>query len=231
MDGLAVAIAVAFALLGLGPLAGRRMIGRPFLWLCVLAGAISGPIAREGAYLAWEWVSPFGALYRSAAAAPAQIMLAVGIAELVKATVPLALVGVLPTDAPAALAYGAGAGAGFAAVTTHLEQGLVGALRLVGSPITTPLSTMLAVTGYLFPVLLHTGTTAYVSRAGVRGGLGGAFLLAWVLQVAAGLAGRLPLVAGVPVGRALGAALAVVLIVVLWRARLRAESATAALAD
>jgi hypothetical protein len=223
VDGVAVGIALAFALVGLGLLAGRRMVGRPLLWLCVLAGAITGPIVREGASLAWEWVSPFGALYRSPAAVPAQIVVGAGIAELVKATVPLALVGAVPTDAAAAMAYGAGAGAGFAVVTTHLEQGLAGALRLLGSPITTPISTVLAVTGYLFPVLLHTGTTAYVGRAGVRGGLGGAFVLAVALQVAAGLSARLPLAGGVPVGRVLGAGLAVALTVILWRARLRAE--------
>ncbi|MDR7554413.1 MAG: hypothetical protein QN157_02275 [Armatimonadota bacterium] len=223
MDGVAVAIAVVFALVGMGVLAGRRMVARAVLWVCVAAGAIGGVIAREGAHLAWEWVSPVGALYRSVAATPAQTMLAAAIGELVKATVPLALVGVVPSDGVAAMAYGAGAGAGFAVVITHLEQGLAGALRLVGSPITTPLTTVLAVTGYLFPVLLHTGTTAYVARAGVRGGLGAAFLLAWALQVASGLAARLPLVGGIPVGRALGAALAVALVTVLWRVRLRAE--------
>jgi hypothetical protein len=223
MDGVAVGIAVVFALVGVGLLAGRRMVGRAALWVCVVAGALGGLIAREGVSLAWDWLGPVGALYRSAAAALAQTVLAAGIGELVKATVPLALVDAVPSDGVAAMAYGAGAGAGFAVVLTHLEQGLAGALRLVGSPITTPLTTGLAVTGYLFPVLLHTGTTAYVARAGVRGGLGAAFLLAWAMQVASGLAARLPLVGGVPVGRGVGAVLAVALVAFLWRVRLRAE--------
>ena len=104
---------------------------------------------------------------------------------------------------------------------TILPFALLFALAHTGNP--NAEWTGLAVTGYLFPVLLHTGTTAYVARAGVRGGLGAAFLLAWAMQVASGLAARLPLVGGVPVGRGVGAVLAVALVAFLWRVRLRAE--------
>ena len=46
-DYSATAIAAAFALIGVIPLAGRNL-SRPLFWACALAGAITGPIAREG---------------------------------------------------------------------------------------------------------------------------------------------------------------------------------------
>jgi hypothetical protein len=224
-DYSAIAIAAAFALVGVIPLAGRNL-SRPLFWACALAGAITGPIAREGTQMAWEWLGPVGALANNPAGSTVYLLITAAIGELVKATAPLAVVSFVPTNAVAAIAYGAAAGAGFGFMAT--QQVLALAMKLVGSTFITPLSTGIAIIGWFFPMLAHTATTAYVARAGVRGGLGPAFLFAWVVQFALGLALRLPVIAGVALGTVVTAIIALGLFASLWVTRNRAMSGSPA---
>jgi hypothetical protein len=105
------------------------------------------------------------------------------------------------------------------------QQVLALALGLVGSPFITPLSTVMAVVGWCFPVLAHVVTTAYVARAGVCGGLGFAFLFAWFVQFVLGMAQRLPVVGGVPTALLATAFITLWLFGYLWVVRARARSA------
>jgi DNA-binding transcriptional LysR family regulator len=89
----------------------------------------------------------------------------------------------------------------------------------VGSPFITPASTIAAVAGWFFRVLPHTVTTAYVARAGVLGGAGGALLLTCLVQFALGFADRLPVIWGIPTGLIPTAAISLIFYVYLWRAR------------
>jgi hypothetical protein len=221
---LAPTIAAVFALIGLLPLAGRDL-GRPWLWACVLAGVITGPIAREGTQLVWDWLGPVGTLAGNPTGSGVFLLITAVIGELVKATVPLAVVSLAPTDAVTAIAYGAAAGAGYGFMATQRVLAL--AMGLVGSTFITPLSTFIAIVGWFFPVLAHIATTAYVARAGVRGGLGLAFLLAWAVQFALGLAQRLPVVAGMAIGMIVTAVIALCLFAALWAARRAAAAASA----
>lgn len=218
----AVAIAAAFSFLGLLPLAGRSL-RRPLLWLCLLAGVAAGFVAREATAIAWDWLGPIGGLERSAAGPTGALVLAALVGELLKATAPLAAVVFVPTDAVTGLAYGAASGAGFGLVAGQKVLSL--ALELAGSPFSTPLSTAGAVVGWFFPTLAHIVTTAYLIRAGVRGGLGLALLFVVALQVLFGLSPKLPLVGGIPTGLLLTAVIALWLLAHLWRTRLRAGTA------
>jgi len=180
LDPATLAVAFVFALVTLIPLSGRSLL-RPLTLVCLLLGAATWFLARESPVIVWdEGLGPLTGL-----SGPPwvilRIMIAVAIGEILKATAPLAVVSLVPTDAPTAIAYGAAAGAGF---------GIFGALpvvartlQLIGSPIVSPFSTAMALFGWFFVVLSHATTTAFISRAGVRGGLGVAFFVAWLLQV------------------------------------------------
>jgi len=223
-EPLSIAIAAAFALIGLIPLA-QGYLRRPWLWGCVVAGAITGPIAREGTKLVWDWLGPAGALASNLTGSGIYLLVTAALGELVKATAPLAAVSFVRTDTAAAIAYGAAAGAGFGFAAA--QQVLTLAMRLVGSTFITPLSTAIAIVGWIFPVLAHIATTAYVTRAGVRGGLGLAFIVAWVVQFALGFAQQhLPIIAGVGIGTVATAIIAFGLYASLWSARNRALAAS-----
>lgn len=214
-------IAAVFALLGLLPLAGRS-IRRPLLWLCLLGGVAAGFLAREATKMAWDWLGPIGGLERSAVGLTVNLLIAALAGELLKATAPLAVIIFAPTDAVTGLAYGAASGAGFGLVAG--QRFLALALGLSGTPFITPLSTAVAVVSWFFPTLAHIVTTAYLVRAGVRGGLGLALLFVVALQTILGLAQKLPLAGGIPTGALLTAAISLWLLIYLWRARLRAGS-------
>jgi hypothetical protein len=218
-EPVSIAIAAAFALVGLMPL-GQGYLRRPLLWACVVAGAITGPIAREGTQLVWDWLGPAGALASHPTGSTIYLLVTAAIGELVKATAPLAAITAVRTDAAGAIAYGAAAGAGFGFVAT--QQVLTLAMKLVGSTFITPLSTAIAVVGWVFPMLAHIATTAYVTRAGARGGLGLAFVVAWLVQFALGLALRLPVIGGVATGIVVTAIIGFGLYASLWAARNRA---------
>jgi len=224
-DSTTLAVAAIFTLAALIPLCGRNVL-RPLTWVCLILGAATWFLAREAPVIVWdEGLAPMTGL----AGAPGLIlrsMIAAGVAEILKATAPLAAVSLVATDAPTAMAYGAAAGAGF---------GIFGALpvvartlQLAGSPIVTPFSTAVALIGWFLVVLSHVTTTAYVTRAGVRGGLALAFFVAWLLQIILSLADVL---AGEPL-RALGgiapklfvtAVITLVLFIYLWVVRARSE--------
>ncbi len=220
----AVFIAGAFALAGFLPLA-RRSLGRPLLWLCLGAGAAVGPIAREGVQLAWEWIGPLGGLLKQPGGPLVHLLLTAGVAELLKATAPLAAVVLVRTDAVTGLAYGAAAGAGYAFAAT--QQVLQMALALADSPFISRGSLALAVAGWFFPMLAHVATTALLVRAGVRGGFGWAFLFVLAVQFLLGIAQRLPLTGGVPMGVLVTAAISLSLFTYLWRVQSRAGSSVA----
>jgi hypothetical protein len=220
----AIATAAAFALVGLLPLAGRRL-ARPGVWLCAGAGLVLWFVGLQAPGLVWdEGLGPLLGMARGTPALVFRLLIAAIVGELVKALVPLLAVSVVPTDAVTALAYGAAAGAGYGAMATVPD--LARTLELMGSPIVSPASTAVALAGWLFVVLAHTGTTALVARAGVRGGLGPALVVAVVLQFALALAGSipLPLVAGIPARIFLTAVAAVWLVVYL--AMVRAHAGT-----
>ncbi|MDI6772567.1 MAG: hypothetical protein QME77_08260 [bacterium] len=214
-----IVIAASFALLGLLPLAGSR-IRRPLLWLCLLGGVAAGFFAREATKMAWDWVGPIGGLERGPAGLTINLLIAALVGEILKATGPLVAISLTPADAVTGLAYGAASGAGFGLVAG--QQFLAMALGLVGTPFITPLSTAVAVVAWFFPTLAHIVTTAYLIRAGVRGGLGLALLFVVALQTIFGLAQKLPLAGGIPTGVLLTAAISLWLLAHLWRARLRA---------
>lgn len=218
----AIAIAAGFALLAFLPLGWGRL-GRIFVWVCLIAGALVGPIAREGVQMAWDWVSVYGGLASSPPGAVVYLLLAAAFGELVKAVAPVAAVVFSSADEPAAIAYGGAAGAGFGFMATYQVLGM--ALGLVGSAFITPLSTAIAILGWFFPVLSHVVTTAFLTRAAVRSGFGAAFFLMWMVQFVLGLAQRLPVIAGVPLGLFVTILASIWLLVVLWRARDRAVGA------
>jgi hypothetical protein len=217
-----IAIAACFALLAFLPLGWGRL-GRLFVWVCLIAGALVGPIAREGVQMAWDWVGVYGALANTPQGAVVYLLLAAAFGELVKAVAPVAAVVFSSADQPAAIAYGGAAGAGFGFMATYQVLGM--ALGLVGSPFITPLSTTIAILSWFFPVLSHVVTTAFVARAAARGGFGAAFFLVWMVQFALGLSQRLPVLAGVPLGLLVTILASIWLLVVLWRARDRALDA------
>ena len=225
-DYIAIAIAAAFALVGLLPLAGRSLV-RPLLWFCLIAGAATGFFAREATGIAWDWLGPIGGLYTNQAAGFAiQLLIGSAIGELLKAMAPLAAVIFKPTDVMTGISFGSAAGAGFGFLIT--QPVLARVLELVGSPIVTPASTAIAFVGWFFAVLAHIGTTAYVTRAGVRGGLGLAFVFAVLVQFALGLGQKLPVAGGIPIGLLVSAVIAVWLFGYLLAVRVRAASTGAA---
>lgn len=224
-DPTTLAVAVVFALAALVPLC-RGTLLRPLTWACLVVGAATWFLAREAPVIVWDeglgpalgLGGPPGLILRS--------MIAAGVAEILKATAPLAAVSLVPTDAPTAMGYGAAAGAGF---------GILGALPVVartlqlsGSPIVTPLSTAVALVGWFLVALSHVTTTAYVTRAGVRGGLGLAFFVAWLLQTVLGVADALggeplPALGGAPPKLFVTGMIAIALFVYLWAMRSRSE--------
>ncbi len=194
-DYTSLAIAAGFALVGLLPLIARDIL-RPATWLCLFAGAGAGFFAREATALAWEVLGPLGGLSNSSGGSVVHQLLATGIGELLKAIVPVAVILWVATRPSTGLSYGAAAGAGFALV--NAQRVLVRVLELVGSPIVTPLSTALAVIGWLFTILGHITTTGFLTWEAAGGGFGRAFLVAWWIQFALLLAQRLPVVSGIP---------------------------------
>jgi len=216
LDMIAVSISAAYALIALVPLAGRHL-RRPLVWLCLVAGLIAGFFAREAVKLAAEALAAFTPLSTGPASDAASVAVAAVVGEVLKALAPLALIVMAPAGPGTGLAYGAAAGAGFGFVVA--QQGLAMALGLVGSPFITPASTVAAVVGWFFRALPHPLTTAYVARAGVVGGAGGALGLACLVQFALGFTDRLPLVAGIPTGVIVTAVISLILYAYLWRAR------------
>ncbi len=225
-DPTTLVVAVVFTLAALIPLCGRTIL-RPLTWVCFIVGAATWFLAREAPVIVWdEGVGPMIGL----AGPPAlilRIMIAAGIAEVLKATAPLAAVSLVATDASTAIAYGAAAGAGFG-IFSALPV-VARTLQLVGSPIVTPLSTGVALIGWFLVVLSHVSTTAYVTRAGVRGGLALAFFVAWLLQVFLGLADAMagepqPGFGGVAPKFLVTLIIAGCLFVYLWAVRARAGS-------
>ncbi len=219
-------IAAGFALLGLLPLATGR-IRRPLLWLCLLGGIAAGFFAREATKMAWDWLGPIGGLERGPAGPVANILIAALVGEILKATAPLVALALGPADASTGLAYGAASGAGFGLVAG--QRFLALALGLMGTPFITPLSTAAAVVAWFFPTLAHIVTTAYLVRAGVRGGMGWTLLFVVVLQTVFGLARKLPLLGGIPTGVLVTAVISVWMFVHLWRARVRADMPASAI--
>lgn len=230
-DPQALAVAAIFALAALLPLSGRNIL-RSLSLLCLIVGGATWFLTREAPLIIWdEWLGPMSGLTSVPSAVILRVMIAAAVAEILKATAPLAAVSFTSTDAPTGLAYGAAAGAGFSVVSTLPV--VARTLELVGSPIVTPLSTAIALIGWFFPMLLHVSTTAYVARAGVRGGLGLAFFVAWILHVTLGLADALPLreyglIGGIPIKFLLTAVVAVSLFAYLWVARARSQAAPVA---
>ncbi|MDR7419237.1 MAG: hypothetical protein QN178_10045 [Armatimonadota bacterium] len=219
-----VAIAAIYALIGFLPLAGRN-IRRPWLWVSLTAGIIAGFFAREAVKLAAEALAPYTLIATGPTATVVNLVIAGAVGELLKVMAPLAIIMLAPTDAGTGMAYGAAAGAGFGVIV--VQQGVALALGLVGSPFITPASTIVAVAGWFFRVLPHIVTTGYVARAGVRGGLGGALLLAMLVQAALGLVEGLPLLAGIPLGLVVTALVSIALYVYLWGLRPRAAGESA----
>lgn len=220
-DYLAIGIPAAFALVAFLPLAWRNL-GRTTVWVCLAAGAGVGYLAREGTQLVLEWLSPVTGPSAGPLATVMALLVAAGIGELLKATPTMVAIAVTRADESAGLAYGAAAGAGFAFVVT--QPVLAMALALYQSPLTTPLSAGLAIAGWFFRILAHVVTTAFVGRAGVRGGLGTALLLVWLVQFLLGLADRLPFVGGFPTGLAVTIVVSQAFFWYLWRLRAGAPS-------
>jgi hypothetical protein len=216
MNPTALAIAAAYAILAFVPLAWRRF-GRPWVYVCLVAGALVSPIAREGVQIVWDEIGRYTTETRtSPAASVAHLVLVALVGELVKVVVPVA--GVLfreQTDEQTATAYGAAAGAGFGFMST--QSVLAIALGLVGSPYITALSSTAAIVGWFFPILAHVATTAIVTRSAVHGRFIATFLAMWVIQFGLGLAQRLPVVGGVSTGLALTAVVSIVLLLIARR--------------
>jgi hypothetical protein len=226
MNPTALAIAAGFALLAFVPLAWRRL-GRPWVYVCVVAGALVSPIAREGVQMVWAEVGRYPEATRNPAAAVVYLLLVALAGELVKAVVPVA--GVLfraDTDKQTATAYGAAAGAGFGFMSA--QPVLTMALGLVGSAYITPLSSTAAIVGWFFPILAHVATTAMVTRAAVQGRFGATFFAMWMVQFGLGLAQRLPVVSGISTGLAVTAVVSIVLLLIARRVGLRPSLPTPA---
>ncbi|MDR7484811.1 MAG: hypothetical protein QN187_05705 [Armatimonadota bacterium] len=219
----ATVIAGLFALAGFLPLAWP-VLRRPGVWLCLVAGAAVSPIAREAAQMAWDWAGPYVGQVTTPGGAAAYLLIVAAVSELVKVTAPLLAIIARPADALVGLAYGAAAGAGFAFVSA--QPVLASALQLVGSPYITAVSSTAAVMGWLFPILAHVCTTAYLARAGARGGFAVAFLFVWALQFVLGFAQQhLPVWAGIPAGLLVTMVASLWLFGFLWAARVRAGRA------
>jgi hypothetical protein len=216
---LAPAIAAAFALIGFLPLAGQG-VRRPLLWFCLIAGGGVGLIARQAVSIVGDVLAPVRALTVEPAAFIITLVVAAVVGEMLKALAPLAAIVSTPADARTGLGYGAAAGAGFGFVVAY--QGVGMALGLAGSPFITPGSTTIAVAGWFFRILPQIITTAYVGRACVVGGLGGALLFAILIQLVLSVADRLPVVGSIPTGLIVTAVVSIALYAYLWVRRERA---------
>lgn len=218
----AIGLAAVFALVGFLPLAGRNT-RRPLLWVVLIAGSALGYFAREGTQMALDVLGPYFETGPSALGAVVTTLVAVTVGELLKATPALMAVSIGSTDELAGLAYGAGAGAGFGAYVTWPL--LAFPLGLLGSPLTSPFFVGLAIFGWFFRILAHVVTTAYVARAGVRGGLGGALFAAVIAQFVIGLAERMPVVSSISTGILVSAVISLAMFAYLWSVRSRAADA------
>lgn len=220
LDYAALAIAALFALAALLPLAAGGL-RRPMAWLCVLTGAAAWFFAREATAMALEVLGPAvgGELSAGPVGSVVHQLVASGVGELLKASVPVALILSASTRPSIGLAYGAAAGAGFGLI--NAQRVLAKILELVGSPIVTPLSLALAVVGWFFTILGHVTTTGYVTWAAVRGGFGRAFLVACAVQLVLLLAQRLPVIGGVPLTLPVSMVISVWLLRYLRAARAR----------
>ncbi len=218
----AIALAAVFALVGLLPLAGRS-VRRPLLWLVLLVSVALGYFAREGTQLALDMLGPYFETGPSALGAVVTTLVAVTVGEFLKATPALMAVSIGSADALTGLAYGAAAGAGFGAYVTWPL--LAFPLGLLGSPLTSPFFAGLAILGWFFRILAHVVTTAYVVRAGVSGGLGGALFVAVIIQFLIGLAERMPVVIGIQTGILVSVVISLALFAYLWSVRSRAAAA------
>jgi hypothetical protein len=218
---LPIAVAAAFALIGLLPLAGRNVF-RPLLWLTVLVGVAVGYLAREGTQVAMDILGPYLAMGADPSSAIVSTLVAAAIGELLKATPALIAISIASADDSTGLALGAAAGAGFGAFVTWPV--LAFALSLIGSPLTSALFTGVAVFGWFLRILAHIVTTGYVGRAGVVGGLGWALLFAVIIQFVLGLSERMPLLGAIPSGVLVAAVIALAMFTYLWSVRMRAAA-------
>ena len=226
LNPTALAITAGFALVAFLPLAWPRL-GRAWVYVCLVAGALVSPVAREGVQLAWEALARYPEATRSPAGGVGYLLLVAFAGELVKIVAPVGAVSFRAgTDEVTATAYGAAAGAGFGFAST--QSVLTMALGLVGSPFITPLSRTLAIVGWFFPVLAHVATTALVTRAAVRGGFGVMFFGMWLVQFVLGLAQRLPIINGVSTGLAVTVVVSAGLLWILLRAQPRSAATSPA---
>ena len=226
MNPTALAIAAGFAVLALLPLAWRRL-GRPWVYVCLVAGALVSFIAREGVQLVWDEIRRYPEATNSPASTGLYLLLVALAGELLKTVAPVAGVLFLDgTDEQTATAYGAAAGAGFGFIS--VQPVLTMALGLAGSPFITPLSSTAAIVGWFFPILAHVASTAMVTRAAVQGRFGATFFVMWMIQFGLGLAQRLPVVSGVSTGLAVTAVVSIALLMVARRAGLQPSVPTPA---
>jgi hypothetical protein len=222
LNPTALAIAAAFALLAFVPLA-RQRLGRAWVYVCLIAGALASPIAREGVQLLWDALGRYPEATQGPAGATVHLLLVALAGELAKIVAPVgAVVFRAGTDEATATAYGAAAGAGFGFAST--QSVLAMALGLVGSPFITPISSAVAIAGWFFPILAHAATTALATRAAVRGGIGAMLFGVWMVQFVLGLVQRLPVVGGLSTGLAVTAVVSIVLLMMLLRARPRSSA-------
>jgi hypothetical protein len=211
----ALAIAAGFSVLAFVPLAWKRL-GRPWVYVCLIAGALVSVIAREGVQIVWDELRRYPDATNNASASLVYLLLVALAGELVKAVVPVAGVLFRPeTDKQTATAYGAAAGAGFGFIST--QPVLAMALGLVGTPFITPLSSAAAIVGWFFPILAHVATTALIARAAVQGRFAATFFIMWMIQFGLGLAQRLPVVSGVSTGLAVTAVVSIALLLIVRR--------------
>jgi hypothetical protein len=212
----AMAVAAVFALVGFLPLAGRRLL-RVLVWICLAAGVGVGLLARDGVQIILEWLSPYLGPASAPQGAILSLLVASAVGELLKATPALAAVALAPADALDGLAYGAAVGAGFGFMVTLQVLGM--ALALIGSPLTSPLSVGLAIAGWFFRILAHVATTAFVGRAGIRGGVVTALLVACIVQFVLAMAERLPYVGVIPMGTVVTIVISLGFFLYLWSVR------------
>ncbi len=217
---IAIAIAAVFALVGFLPLV-RGSVRRLLLWLSLIAGAAAGYFAREGTQVALDLISPYIDVAAGPVGAATAVLIAAAVGELLKATPALAAVSIGSADEATGLAYGAAAGAGFGFFVVRPVLAMT--LSLIGSPVTTLPFLVFAILGWFFRILAHIVTTAYVGRAGVSGGVGGALFVAWMIQFILGMAERLPTLAGVPIVL-VEAVISLGMFGYLWSLRSRAAS-------
>ncbi len=223
-QNVAIGLAAGFALVGFLPLAGRN-IRRPLLWLVLIVSAALGYFAREGTQIALDILSPYFETGPSTLGAVVTTLVAAAVGELLKATPALIAVSTGSADALAGLAYGAAAGAGFGTYVTWPLLAVPIGMILEGSSLTSPLFAGIAIFGWFFRILAHVMTTAYVARAGVSGGLGGALFAAVVVQFIIGLAERMPVVSNISTGILVSAVFSLAMFAYLWSVRSRAADA------